>query len=181
MAAIHQQAVQGGVAVASNVGADPKRGLFGRSGELDQLRLAVRQVAGGTGQAILITGEAGIGKTRVVAEGLDAARRSGVQVVWGAAEELERRRPFGAIAACLGLGGSPPDGRRAATTRLLAEDLGGIDRGWFGETPQAEFPVVEALVGLVEELSTRSPLMVAVEDLQWADPSTLLQARRAVA
>jgi DNA-binding CsgD family transcriptional regulator/tetratricopeptide (TPR) repeat protein len=164
--------------VAGYVGADPKRGLVGRSAELDQLRLAVRQVADGTGQAILITGEAGIGKTRVVTEGLDAARRSGVQIFWGAAEELERRRPFGAIADCLGLGGSASDGRRAAITRLLEENVGGVDGGWFGATPQAEFRVVEALVALVEELSTRSPVMAAVEDLQWADPSTLLVLQR---
>jgi hypothetical protein len=92
--AIHQQAVQGGVAVASNVGADPKRGLVGRSAELGQIRLAVRQVAEGAGQAMLIIGEAGIGKTRVVIEGLDAARQLGIQVFWGAAEELERRAPL---------------------------------------------------------------------------------------
>jgi predicted ATPase len=158
--------------------ADPKRGLVGRSAELGQIRLAVRQVAGGIGQAMLVTGEAGIGKTRLVAEGLDDARRWGVQVFRGAAEELERRRPFGAIADCLGIGGSPPDGRRAAITRLLAEDSGGIDGDWFGDTPQAEFRVVEAVVALVEELSARSPVMLAVEDLQWADPSTLLVLQR---
>jgi predicted ATPase len=178
MGAIHQQAVQGGVAVAGNVGADPKRGLVGRSAELGQIRLAVRQATGGTGQAMLVTGEAGIGKTRVVAEGLDDASRLGVQVFRGAAEELERRRPFGAIADCLGIGGSPPDDRRKAIMRLLAEDVGGIGGGWFGETPQAEFRVVEAVVALVEELSTQSPVMVAVEDLQWADPSTLLVLQR---
>ena len=164
--------------MASNVGADPKLGLVGRSAELDQLRLAVRQVADGTGQAILITGEAGIGKTRVVTEGLDAARQLAVQVFWGTAEELERRRPFGAIADCLDLGGSPLDGRRAAITRLLEEDVGGVDGGWFGTSPEAEFRVVEALVALVEELSARSPVMVALEDLQWADPSTLLVLQR---
>jgi DNA-binding CsgD family transcriptional regulator/tetratricopeptide (TPR) repeat protein len=177
--AIHQQAVQGGVAVARGVGADPKRGLVGRSAELGQIRLAVRRVAGGTGQVMLVTGEAGIGKTRVVAEGLDDARRLGVQVFRGAAEELERRRPFGAIADCLDLGGSPPDGRRAAITRLLVEDPNAHDDGdWFGETPQAEFRVVEAVVALVEELSAHSPVMLAVEDLQWADPSTLLVLQR---
>jgi DNA-binding CsgD family transcriptional regulator len=178
MGATHQQAVQGGVAVAGNVGADPRRGVVGRSAELGQIRLAVRQVAGGTGQAMLVTGEAGIGKTRVVAEGLDDARELGVQVFRGAAEELERRRPFGAIADCLGIGGSPPDGRRAAISRLLEEDVGGIGGGWFGATPQAEFRLVEAVVALVEELSTQSPVMVAVEDLQWADPSTLLVLHR---
>jgi predicted ATPase len=179
MDAIHPRAVQGGVAVAGNGGADLKRGLVGRSAELGQIRLAVRQVAGGIGQAIFVTGEAGIGKTRVVVEGLDAARRLGVQVFRGAAEELERRRPFGAIAACLDLGGSSTDSRRAAITRLLEEDMaGGIDGGWFGETPQAEFRVAEAVVALVEELSARSPVMLAVEDLQWADPSTLLVLHR---
>jgi predicted ATPase len=178
MGAIHQQAVQGGVAVARGVGADPKGGLVGRSAELDQLRLAVRQVTDGTGQAMLVTGEAGIGKTRVVTEGLDTARRLGVQVLRGAAEELEWRRPFGAIADCLGIGGSPPDRRRAAITRLLEENVGGVDASWFGASPQAEFRVVEALVALVEELSTRSPVMAAVEDLQWADPSTLLVLQR---
>jgi hypothetical protein len=179
MGAIHQQAVQGGVAVAGGVGADPKRGLVGRSAELGQIRLAVRQATGGSGQAILVTGEAGIGKTRVVAEGLDDASRSGVQVFRGAAEELERRRPFGAITDCLGIGGSPLDGRRAAIARLLAEDSDAhVDGGWFGESPQAEFRLVEAVVALVEELSTRGPVMVAVEDLQWADPSTLLVLQR---
>jgi predicted ATPase len=178
MGATHQEAVQGGVAVASKVGTDPERGLVGRSAELGQLRSAVRQVVDGIGQAVLVTGEAGIGKTRLVAEGLDGAGRLGVQVFRGAAEELERRRPFGAVADCLGIGGSPPDSRRAAIARLLAEDPGGIDGDWLGDTPQAEFRVVEAVIALVEELSAHSPVMLAVEDLQWADPSTLLVLQR---
>jgi DNA-binding CsgD family transcriptional regulator len=179
MGAIHQQVVQGGVAVAGGVGADPRRGLVGRSIELGQLRLAVRQVAGGAGQAMLITGEAGIGKTCLVAEGLAAAVDAGFQVFQGAADELEQRRPFGAIGDCLGLGRRATDSRRAAIARLLTEDQGaGIGGGWFGDAPQAEFRMVEAVVALVEELSAHSPVMMAVEDLQWADPSTLLVLQR---
>jgi hypothetical protein len=108
MGAIHLRAVQGGVAVAGNAGAGTEGGPFGRSTELDQIRSVVRRVAGGAGQAVLVTGEAGIGKTRVVAAGLGDAVGLGVRVFQGAAEELERRRPFGVIADCLAVAGRPP-------------------------------------------------------------------------
>jgi hypothetical protein len=116
---------------------------------------------------------------RLVTEGLDAAVDAGFQAFQGAADELDQRRPFGAISDCLGLGYRATDGRRAAVARLLTEDQGCRHRwGWFGDTPQAEFRVVEAVVALVEDLSARSPVMVAVEDLQWVDPSTLLVMHR---
>jgi predicted ATPase len=49
----------------------------------------------------VVVGEAGIGKTRVVVEGLAGADGLGVRVFDGAADELEQRRPFGVIADCL--------------------------------------------------------------------------------
>jgi DNA-binding CsgD family transcriptional regulator len=59
--------------------------------------------------------------------------------------------------------------------RLLRDDaVAGASGSWFGETPQAEFRVVEEVVALVEDLSARGPVLLVVEDLQWADPSTLL-------
>jgi DNA-binding CsgD family transcriptional regulator len=166
--------------VASNVGAGPEGGgLLGRSTELETLRSAVLQAARGAGQMLVVTGEAGIGKTRLVVEGLRAGSRLGVQVFQGAAVELERRWPFGAIADCLAIRGSAAQGRRAAIARLLREEAPQGDGGsWFGDTPSTEFRVVEALVDLVEELSARGPVALAVEDLQWADPSTLLVLHR---
>jgi DNA-binding CsgD family transcriptional regulator/tetratricopeptide (TPR) repeat protein len=165
--------------VAGSVGADPRGGLVGRSAELDQIRSAVRQVAGGIGQALLVTGEAGIGKTRVVVEALDDGVDLGVRVFRGAAEELERGRPFGVIADCLAIHESSADDRRAHVARLLDDEATHEDdEGWFGESPSTEFRIVEAVVALVEELSARSPVVVAVEDLQWADPSTLLVLHR---
>jgi predicted ATPase len=82
------------VAVARPVDIDPGGGLVGRSAEVGRLRSAVRQVAGGTGRALVVVGEAGIGKTRVVAEGLVDADGLGVRVFEGSADELEQRRPF---------------------------------------------------------------------------------------
>ena len=164
--------------MAGNVGAGPKGGLVGRSAELDQLRSAVRQVAGGIGQALLVTGEAGIGKTRVVVEALDVGVDLGVRVFRGAAEELERRRPFGVIVDCLAIDHSGVDDRRAHVAGLLDEATHDGDEGWFGESPSTEFRIVEAVVALVEELSARNPVAMAVEDLQWADPSSLLVLHR---
>ncbi len=165
--------------MARNVGAGPEGGLLGRSTELERLRSAVQQARRGAGQMLVVTGEAGIGKTRLMAEGLDAASRLGVQVFRGAALELERRWPFGAIADCLAIRRSAADGRRAEIVRLLREEAPQGDGGsWFGDTPSTEFRVVELFVDLVEELSARAPVALAVEDLQWADPSTLLVLHR---
>jgi DNA-binding CsgD family transcriptional regulator len=165
--------------VASNVGAGPEGGLLGRSTELETLRSAVLQATRGAGQMLVVTGEAGIGKTRLVAEGLRAGSRLGVQVFQGAAVELERRWPFGAIADCLAVRRSAADGRRAAIARLLREEAPKGDGGsWFGDTPSTELRVVEAFLDLVEELSARGPVALTVEDLQWADPSTLLVLHR---
>ena len=165
--------------MARNVGAGPEGGLLGRSTELETFRSAVLQATRGAGQMLVVTGEAGIGKTCLVVEGLRAASRLGVQVFQGTAQELERRRPFGAIADCLVVRGSAADGRRAEIVRLLREEtLKGDAASWFGDAPSTEFRVVEAFVDLVEELSARGPVALVVEDLQWADPSTLLVLHR---
>jgi DNA-binding CsgD family transcriptional regulator/tetratricopeptide (TPR) repeat protein len=161
--------------VAGTVGTHPEGGLAGRSAEVDQLRSAVRQVAGGTGRTLVVVGEAGIGKTRVVDAGLADADDLGVRVFEGAADELEQRRPFGVIADCLATGRSATERERAAVTGLLGEDSGAdVFGGWLADAPQAEFQIVEGFVALVEALSVQNPVVLVVEDLQWADPSALL-------
>jgi hypothetical protein len=165
--------------VAGTVHTHPEGGLAGRSAEVDQLRSAVRQVAGGTGRTLVVVGEAGIRKTRVVAEGLANAAERGVRVFEGAADELEQRRPFGVIADCLTNVRSATERGRAAVAGLLEEDSGtGVDGGWLADAPQAEFRIVEGFVALVEALSVQNPMVLVVEDLHWADPSALLVVHR---
>ena len=98
-----------------------------------------------------------------------------MQVAAGRADELERTRPFGLLAAALGCARSSPDPRRAAIAGLLAAqgtgDLGPIT---VTSDPGLRFRVVDAFTDLVEELALAGPVVLGLDDLQWADPSSLL-------
>jgi predicted ATPase len=148
--------------------------LRGREVELRALDDVLDRVASGRSAIVLVEGEAGIGKTRLLAETLERARARGVQVAAGRAEELERTRPFGLVADTLGCVRSSSDPRRAAIAGLLATSVG--DRGpmTVSSDPGLQFQAVDAFVDLVEALALRGPLVVGVDDLQWADPSSLL-------
>ena len=89
------------------------------------LRESLDRVASGRPSIVLIEGEAGIGKSRLLGAAFDDARSRGMQVVAGRAEELEQTRPFGLVAGAFGCTKSSPDPRRAAIAGLL--DAGGAD------------------------------------------------------
>jgi predicted ATPase len=138
--------------------------LLGRATELTVLEQALERAGRGAGSLLLVEGEAGIGKSRLVIEALERARRRGLQVLLGAAEELDRRRPFALLAAALGIGRHAVDPARVEINRLL---VGAVD------SPLVEFRVSEALLALVEEACARAPVAFGVEDLHWADPASL--------
>ena len=147
--------------------------MHGRDGEHRALGEALGRAAGGRLAVVLVEGEAGIGKTRLLAGALEDARSRGMQVVVGRAEELERTRPFGVIARALGCAGSPAEPRRASIATLLAAG-GGPGTVTVSSDPGLQFRAVDAFTDLVEELALEQPLVVGVDDLQWADPSSLL-------
>ncbi|MGH9182062.1 MAG: ATP-binding protein, partial [Acidimicrobiales bacterium] len=96
------------------------RALIGRDAELAVLRETLDHASRGTGGIVLVEGEAGIGKTRLLAEALALAVERGFTVLSGAADEVASDRPFGALVEALALDGAPPDSERAALGRLIA-------------------------------------------------------------
>ena len=148
--------------------------LCGRAAEFAVLGEVLDRVASGQPAVVLVDGEAGIGKTRLADEALADACGRGMQVMSGRAEEMERTRPFGLVADVFGCARSAPDPRRAAIAAMLTG--GGGDRGPITVTsdPGLQFRVVDAFVDLVEEFTLSGPLVIGVDDLQWADPSSLL-------
>jgi DNA-binding CsgD family transcriptional regulator len=150
--------------------------VVGRSGELALARHIVTDLRQGAGTNLLIEGEAGIGKSRLVQWMVDEARSAGINTLRGEGHPFERSRPFGVLVDALDLRRRSPDPRRAAIALLLAGDAErSAARGG-----DLRYQVVEEVVDLVEEMCGESPVLLVLEDLHWADSSTLLAVRSLV-
>jgi DNA-binding CsgD family transcriptional regulator/tetratricopeptide (TPR) repeat protein len=153
----------------------PAPGLRGREAESAVLDGALDRVTSGREAVVLVDGEAGIGKTRLLEDALARARSRGIRVEAGRAGELERTRPFGLVADVFGCARSSPDPRRAAIGELLA--AGDATEGGpitVTSDPGLQFRAVDAFADLAEELALAGPLVIGADDLHWADSSSLL-------
>ena len=154
--------------------------LVGRARELALLRQLTAESASGRGRIVFIEGEAGIGKTRLVQEAVGHAEGLGIQTYSSVVDELEQRRPFGAVADCLGIDRSASDEGRAELARLLYGEVAVALAGsvFLADVSAVEFQILDRLLSLVERLCATRPVAIAIENLQWADPATLLFLRR---
>lgn len=136
----------------------------GREDELAAVGAFVDAAAAETGRALLFEGEAGAGKSHLVDVGVARAIAAGLKVFHGRAQETEGDLPFAAILNALG------SSARKRATRLIA---GSTDAG-----PELQFLVLELLIDVVEQSLSDGPALLVVDDLQWADPSTVLVVDR---
>jgi DNA-binding SARP family transcriptional activator len=140
--------------------------LLGRAGELGTLERAARQALGGSFALLLIEAEAGLGKTRLLHE--LATRLAGVRVGRASCSELERHLPYVPLAAALrdALTRAELSGQHRAALRKIVPELTPPD-------PPAEFAEIDVLEALVGVLADHAPLVLVLDDLQWADPATI--------
>ncbi|MFL6126258.1 AAA family ATPase [Actinophytocola sp.] len=118
--------------------------LIGRRDELAVLTDALADAAAGTGRLVLVVGDAGVGKTRLVQEFADRAARTGTTVLSGGCLQLEADIPYAPFDEALPgefFAGTPD---RATEFRRVAETIAGAGQ----------------------------PVVLVLEDLQWADAST---------
>jgi DNA-binding CsgD family transcriptional regulator/antitoxin (DNA-binding transcriptional repressor) of toxin-antitoxin stability system len=156
----------------------PTSPFVGREPELDTLSTALRAVAAGEPAVLVVGGEAGVGKTRLLEEFAARARLGGARVLAGGCVELgEDGLPFAPVVAALrGLLRDAEPGieellapARDDLARLLPE-LGRRlpDGPWPGNRGR----LFEVLLDLLERLGRQQPLVLLLEDLHWADRST---------
>ena len=148
----------------------PLDSFVGRSDALAEVMGRLEAALGGGSAVGVVEGEAGIGKTRLMAEAIGRAADLGFETCYAAADPLDRDRPFGVLADALGLGPAATDPHQAAIGRLLVgSQPNGVD---------LRVRVIEEIGDLLAEWSLRHPVLVAVEDLHWADESSLLALNR---
>lgn len=154
--------------------------LFGRSREMGELERLVDETLRGTTSVVLIDGEAGIGKTRLIEAVVERAIGSGFVTKIGGGDPLEMEVPFGVIAQALQLQPRAPDEQAASIAQLLitgsAEGNASIPA-----TPwpsDLRFRALALLQDYIAALASSSPVLIAIEDLQWADEETTMMLNR---
>lgn len=155
---------------------------IGRHEEMAALRAALQRASAGEPSVVLVAGEAGIGKSRLVAEFLTDARADGATVLMGGCVELgEDGLPYAPLVEMLRSLARERDPEQLE--RLLGparQDLGRLvpDLAPEGQspTPGAEASdqarLFERVLGLIDGLATERTVVLAIEDAHWADRST---------
>ncbi len=144
----------------------PSGCLFGRDRELDEADEVLATVASGVPQALLVGGDAGIGKTTLVAHIGDRARERGFTVLTGHCLDLDTGVPLQPVREALrsAVVDRPADALPPVAQRMAAFLQDGA--------PHRGDSVIEDLGLVVGELSDESPLVLVLEDMHWADRST---------
>jgi len=165
----------------------PTSPFVGRAAERERLMAAWKQACDGERQLVLLGGEPGIGKTRLATEVAMAAHTGGGIVLFGRCDE-ENLVPYQPFVEAIRhyVAQSPLDalrhdvGDHAGQLARLVPDLERRLPGIKVEADADRYHMFEATTSFVATLSSRTPLLVLLDDLHWADKPTLLLLRHLV-
>ncbi len=181
-AAVRAESVPGG---GHAEGSSPERRHVGRASQLDRLTGLAHDVARGVtrGPALaVVSGEAGIGKTWLAEAFAERLAADGWQVAWGRCHETSGAPalwPWQQVVRDLGERVPPPAAWAASLRVLLGGSPGGPAGGSAGpdgppaEAGEARFLLHQATAAYLETVAAGRPLLVVIEDLQWADAASL--------
>jgi class 3 adenylate cyclase/tetratricopeptide (TPR) repeat protein len=172
--AIDQQLPIGGF-----LGALPAGPMVARREELRRVTSAVDAVIGGSGRFVLLAGEPGAGKTRIAQEATLEARDRGFVIAAGRCYEAEQTAPFYAVSEALAaLHAACPPSLQAELSRrwpdvqrLLPNQSVPSPRASEGQEEQQR--LFWAVTGFVQAIAEMAPVAVLLDDLHWADVSSL--------
>ena len=171
----------------------PQVGVVGRSLEVAAMTDAFKRVAAGEGrEVVLVSGEAGIGKTTVIAETSRRAFEAGACVLFGHSEE-DGATPYEMFSEALGhLAIHAPAERLVALVDtsgsdlarlvpVLARRLPEVGQSRVTDPDTERHLVFAAVVALLSALSESQPVVLVLDDLQWADRASLQLLRHVIA
>ncbi|GIH25843.1 LuxR family transcriptional regulator [Acrocarpospora phusangensis] len=150
--------------------------LVGRDREMADLSAALADARAGTAGTRILTGVAGVGKSRLVAELAAEAKAAGMATLTGRATQAARRGAFRPVAEVLmaALRTTNPDD--LAHLRPFRSALGRLVPDWADEGPAPEVSLVvlaEGVLRLLAAVAGERGALLVFEDLHWSDPETL--------
>jgi DNA-binding SARP family transcriptional activator len=161
--------------------------FVGREEFLQRLRTRWEESQGRPTRLVLLVGEPGVGKTRLAAEFAEQVHAGGGTALYGRADEqallphqpfVEALRQLAAHDDASLTAAAQPD--REILSRLLpdlAMPVHGSEAVAHGEDEMSHYRFFEAVIALLSAASRRSPLLLILDDLHWADKPTLLLLR----
>jgi DNA-binding CsgD family transcriptional regulator len=158
--------------------------LVGRQAELELIQRTLDGAAAGMCSALLLRGESGIGKTRLAQVAVRHAIEEGWTVASGSAYTVETGVPYALFADAFvpvlrSLGDATVTLLSRGATAQLAHVFPALAAGRQDPTdlsvssPELKGRVLWTVAQLLAGLSSRTPLLLVIENLQWADPSSL--------
>lgn len=163
--------------------------LVGREVEFSRLSARLDAAVAGRGGLAMLTGVAGIGKSRMLEELADRATHLGATVLTGACLETDWAPPFAPVADALGahLAGANPDDLRAdlgagaaplgqliPTIRQILPDVGDPVPV---QPDEERFRLLDSVAQYLLARAKRAPVLFCLDDLQWADKGTVVMLR----
>ncbi len=149
------------------------RPLVGRAGELDRLLRLIGLASGRPGGLVVLSGDAGIGKSRIVSAAIGAAIDAGWRVGLGQCMDLGRSPlPYLPFVEAIGRLSATEEGQRLIERHPGVRPL--VIRSLDGTAPQPDRGALfEAVHAIMTDLAAERPLLLVIEDVHWADWSSL--------
>ena len=141
--------------------------LLDREAELAAIAAAIKSACSGSGSALLVEGVAGIGKTRLLTHACEQAAQAGMTVLAARAAEFEDGYAWGVVRQLFEAEMRAGGGQRLADDAVALAALALTRDAQQGD--EDSFAVLHGLYWLTADIAQQAPLLLAVDDLHWAD------------
>jgi DNA-binding SARP family transcriptional activator/tetratricopeptide (TPR) repeat protein len=175
------------------LGIRPSAGLVGREGEVDAIQDAFKRVMSDRGlEVVLVAGEAGVGKSTLIAESARIAFDAGACVLFASSQE-DLATPYQLFAEALGHYVESATqaelkemvhGHESELAHLLprlSPGVPGITASKAADTDTERYLLFASVTDLIANVADQRPIVLVLDDLQWADSGSLQLLRHLIA